>query len=116
MLIIMKKKTKKKHTHTQKPQTVRTIVIKVLIAACIPLELKRGHLTARRSIPHVDFSEPSAIGMEAQVNVKHQLRGLLPDLLNKRMNTSTCNKSSTSFYSKYVVRQMILVLIVSFLK
>ena len=37
-------------------------------------------------MPHVDFSEPSAIDMEAQVNVSHQLRGLLPDLVNKRMN------------------------------
>ena len=64
----------------------RTIVIKLLIAACIPLELKRGHLTAHRNMPHVDFSEPSAIDMEAQVNVSHQLRGLLPDLVNKRMN------------------------------
>ena len=49
------------------------------------------------SIPHVVFSEPSAVDMEAQVNVNHQLRGLLPDLINKRMNTSTCSKSSTSF-------------------
>ena len=100
----------------KKKSTVRTIVIKVLIAACIPLELKREHLTAHRSIPHVDFSEPSAIDMEAQVNVSHQLRGLLPDLVNKRMNTNTCNKSRTSFYSKYVVCQMISVLIASFLK
>ena len=87
-----------------------------MIAACIQLELKRGHLTVRSGIPHVDFSEPSAKDMEAQVNVSHQLRGLLPDLVNKRMNTNTCNKSSTSFYSKYIVCQMILVLIVSFLK
>ena len=57
-----------------------------MIAACIPLELKRGHLPAHRNMPHVDFSEPSAIDMEAQVNVSHQLRGLLPDLVNKRMN------------------------------
>ena len=45
-----------------------------MIAACIPLELKRGHVTAPRSIPLVDFSEPSAIDMEAQVNVSQQLR------------------------------------------
>ena len=45
--------------------------------------------------------------MEAQFNVSHQLRALLPDLVNKRANTSTCNKSSTSFYRKYVVHQMI---------
>ena len=88
----------------------------MLIAACIPLELKREHLTAHRNIPHVDFSEPSAIDMEAQVNVSHQLWGLLPDLVNKRMNTNTCNKSSTSFYSKYAVCQRMLLLTVSFLK
>ena len=87
--------------------TVRTIIIKILIVACIPLELKRGHVTARRSIPHVDFSEPSAIDMEPQVNVSHQLRGLLPDLVNKRMNKNTCNKPSMSLYCKYVVGQMI---------
>ena len=45
--------------------------------------------------------------MEAQVNVCHQLRVLLLDLVNKRANTNTCNKPSTSFYRKYVVRQMI---------
>ena len=45
--------------------------------------------------------------MEAQVNVCHQLRLLLPDLVNKRANTNTCNKPSTSFYRKYVVCQMI---------
>ena len=78
-----------------------------MIAACIPLELKRGQLTARRSIPHVDFSEPSGIDMEAQLNVSHQLRGLLSDLVNKRLNTNTCNKPSTSFYRKYVVCQII---------
>ena len=102
--------------NNEKRNTVRTMLRKVLIAACIPLELKREHLTAHRSIPHVDFSEPSAIDMEAQVNVSHQLRGLLPDLVNKRMNTNTCNKSSTSFYIKYAVCQTILILIVSFLK
>ena len=45
--------------------------------------------------------------MEAQVNVSHQLRAALPDLINKQMNTNTCNKPSTSFYCKYVVHQMI---------
>ena len=100
----------------EKKNTVRAIEVKVLIAVCIPLELKRGYLTARRSIPHVDFSKPSAIDMETQVIVSNQRRGLLPDLVNKRMNTNTRNKSSTPFYSKYIVCQMILVLIVSFLK
>ena len=100
----------------EKKRTVRTIEIKVLIAVCIPLELKRGHLTSRRSVPYVDFSKSSVIDTEAQVNVSRQLRRLLPDLVNKRMNTNTCNKSSTSFYSKYRVCQMVLVLIVSFLK
>ena len=37
----------------------------------------------------------------------HQIRALLPDLVNKQMNTNTCNKPCTSFYRKYVVRQMI---------
>ena len=101
MLIIMKKN-----------RTVRTTEIKVLIAVCIPLELKWGYLTVRRSIPHIDFSKPLVIDTEAQVNISHQLRGLLPDLVNKRMNTNTCNKSSTSFYSKYRVCKIILVLIV----
>ena len=45
--------------------------------------------------------------MEVQINVSHQLRALLPDLVNKRMDTNTRNKPSTSFYRKYVVRQMI---------
>ena len=45
--------------------------------------------------------------MEAHFNVSHQLRSLLPDLVNKRTNTNTCNKPSTSFYRKYVVHQMI---------
>ena len=45
--------------------------------------------------------------MEVQVNVSHQLRALLPDLVNKRMNIYTCNKPSTSFHPKYVVQQMI---------
>ena len=45
--------------------------------------------------------------MEAQVNVSHQLRALSPDLVNKRMNTNTCNKPSTPFYRKYLVLQMI---------
>ena len=52
-----------------KKHTVRTIVIKVLIAACMPLELKGGHLTACSTIPYVDFSEPSVIDMETHVNV-----------------------------------------------
>ena len=64
-------------------------------------------MTARRNIPNVGFSKPSAIDMEAKVNVSHQLRGLLPDLVNKRKNTKKCNKPSTSFYCKHVVRQMI---------
>ena len=46
--------------------------------------------------------------MEAEVNVSHQLRALLSDLVNKRMNINTCNKPSTSFYRKYVVCQTIL--------
>ena len=75
----------------------------MLIAACIPLELKRGNVTARRMLA----SHPSAICVEAQVNVSHQIRALLPDLVNKQMNTNTCNKPCTSFYRKYVVRQMI---------
>ena len=41
---------------------------------------------------HVDFSQPSAIDMEAQVNVSYQVRALLPDLVNKPTNTNTCNK------------------------
>ena len=45
--------------------------------------------------------------MEAQVNVSHQLRALFPDLVNKRNNTNTCNKPSTSFYRKHVVPQTI---------
>ena len=45
--------------------------------------------------------------MEAQVNVRYQLRALLQDLVNERLNANTCNKPSTSFYRKYVVRQMI---------
>ena len=73
-----------------------------MITACIPLELKKGNMTARRST-HVDFSQPSAIGMETQVNVSHQLRALSPDLVNKRTNTKTCNKPRTSFYRNYVV-------------
>ena len=47
--------------------------------------------------------------MEVQVNVSHQLRVLLPDLVNKRMNTYTCNKTSTSLYRKFVVRHMIVI-------
>ena len=54
-----------------------TIVIPIMITACIPLRLNRGHVTARRS----DFSQPSAADMEAQVNI---LRALLPVLVNKR--------------------------------
>ena len=45
--------------------------------------------------------------MEAKINVSHQLRALLPDLVNKQMNTNTCNKSSAPFYRKYVARKMI---------
>ena len=45
--------------------------------------------------------------MEAQVNVSYQLKALLPDLVNKRININTCNKTSTSIYRKYVVHQMI---------
>ena len=67
------------NNNNNKKDTVRTIVIKTLIAACILLGLKRGHVTARRSIPHVDFSQPSIIDMEAQVNASHQPRALLPD-------------------------------------
>ena len=56
---------------------------------------------------HVDFSHSSAIDMEGQVNVSLQLRALVPDLVNKRMNTNTWNKPSKSFYRKYLLRQMI---------
>ena len=87
------------NVNNNKKNTVRTIVIKILISACILLELKRGHVTARRSIPHVNFSEPSAIDMDAQVNVSHKLRGLLPDLVNKQMNTNACNKPSAQVRS-----------------
>ena len=45
--------------------------------------------------------------MEAQANVSHQLRALLPDLVSTRTKTNTCNKPISSFYRKYVVRQMI---------
>ena len=38
MLIIIKK------------YTVRTTVMKILVTACIPLELKRGNVTAYKSI------------------------------------------------------------------
>ena len=61
----------------------------------------------RVGVTHVDLSQPSTIGMEAQVNVSYQIRALLPDLVNKGTNTNKCNKPSTSFYRKYVVRQMI---------
>ena len=41
-------------------------------------------LTVRtKEYTHVDLSQLSAIAMETQVNVSHQLRALLPDLLNK---------------------------------
>ena len=79
----------------------------LLITACIPLELQRRQLTARKSISHVDFSKPSTIDMETQLNVSHQLRGLLPDLVNKQMSRNTCNKPSTCLYRKYVDYQMI---------
>ena len=72
----------------------------------MPLELKRGHVTACRTIPHVDFSQPSVVDIEGRINVSHQLRALLLDLVNKRMNTNTCNKPSMSCYCNYVVRQM----------
>ena len=61
---------------------------------------------AEEYIP-IDFSQPSAIDMEAQVNVSHQIRTLLPHLVNKRTNSNTCNKPSTSFHRKYVVHQII---------
>ena len=67
-----------------------------MITACITLELKKGNMTARRST-HVDFSQPSAIGMETQVNVSHQLRGLLPDLVNKRTNTKNATNRERLF-------------------
>ena len=43
---------------------------------------------------HVDFSQPSAIDMEAQVHESHQLRAQLLDLVYKRMDRNTCNKPS----------------------
>ena len=78
--------------------------MKILITACIPLELtKRRYVTVRRLLA----SCQSAIDMDAQVNGSHQLRALLPDLANKRMDTNTCNKLCRYFYRKYVVCQMI---------
>ena len=72
------------NVNNNKKHTVMTTVIKIMITTCIPLELKRGHVTALRSkYTHVDFGQPSAIDMETQVNVSHQLRTLLPDLVNK---------------------------------
>ena len=62
------------------------------------------HTIRTKEYTHVDLSQLSAINMEAQVKVSHQLRALLPGLLNKRTNTKTCNKPSTYFYRKYVVR------------
>ena len=56
---------------------------------------------------NVDFSQPSAIDIETQMNISYQQRALLPDLVNKRRNTNTCNKLSTSFYCKYVLHQII---------
>ena len=53
------------------------------------IRTNREHVTARLEYTHVDFSQPSAIDMEAQVNVNHQLWALLPDLVNKRTNTHT---------------------------
>ena len=75
-----------------------------MITACIPLELNRGHVT---EYTYINCNQSSAINMEAQVNVSHELMALLPDLVNKRMNTNICNKPSTSFYRKYIVRQVI---------
>ena len=70
--------------------------MKILITRCIPLELRREHVAACRMLA----SHPSTIDMEVQVNVNHQIRALLPDLVNKRMDTNTCKKPSTSFYRK----------------
>ena len=70
--------------------------MKILITPCIPLELRREQVTARRMLA----SHPLTIDMEAQVTVNHQLRALLPDLVNKRMDTNRCKKPSTSFYRK----------------
>ena len=75
------------------------------------IRTKRRTCDCAQSTTQADFSESSAIDMEAQVNVNHELRGPLPDLVNKRMNTNICNTPSTSFYRNYVVCQMILVLI-----
>ena len=80
----------------------------IMIAACIPLEIKKRACDCAQEYTHVDLSLPSAMYMEAEVNVSHQLRALLSDLVNKRMNANTCNKPSASFYRKYVVCQMIL--------
>ena len=91
------------NVNNNKKHAVRTIVMKILITPCIPLELRREHVTACRMLA----SHPLTIDMEAQVNVNHQLRALLPDLVNKWMDTNTCKKPSTSFIAKYVVRQMI---------
>ena len=41
--------------------------LKKMITACIPLELKRGQVTARRMLA----IHPSAIDMGSQVNVRH---------------------------------------------
>ena len=75
-----------------------------MITACIPLELNRGHVT---EYTYINCNQSSAINMEAQVNVSHELMALLPDLVNKRMNTNICNKRSTSFYRTDKVRQVI---------
>ena len=71
------------------------------------LRTKKRSCDCAQKYTHVDFIQPSAIYMEAQVNVRYQLRALLQDLVNERLNANTCNKPSTSFYRKYVVRQMI---------
>ena len=81
------------NVNNNKKHAVRTMVMKILIAACIPLELKKGHVTVHR--------------ISATHHVSHQVRALLPDLVNKPMETNTCNKPSTSIYRRHIVHQMI---------
>ena len=71
------------------------------------IRTKKRTCDCTQEYTHVDFSQPSAIDMGTQVKVSYQLRLLLPDLVNKRTNTNTCNKPSTSFCRKYVVYQII---------
>ena len=71
------------------------------------IRTKKRTCDCAKEYTHVDFIQSSAIYMEAQINVSYQLRTLLPDLVNERINTNTCNKPSPSFCRKYVVRQMI---------